>query len=137
MVGSGGEGVIKEIKIGKRSALARALIMTDGLRRNVIAKAPLLIIKDFTRIIRYHIKRLSPEEKEIFKLFSFHLVLRGDDFVDFIVGERPVINVGKYKCVAVTPTEYYLERKIRFSIAMCNLEKSGFFGLVKMVVEGN
>jgi len=127
----------EEIKVNRRSALARALIMTDLFHRNVVmANAPSLITKDFVRIIRYHVKRLTKENKEIFKQFSFHLVFPING-VPLDLEGHPTIIIGNKTCVGVTRDEYLLDDKLQTSIAMHNLEKSGFFGLVKKVVEGN
>jgi len=127
----------KKLKIGRKTALARAIIMLDITRQNVDAQAPPLIMKDLIRILKYHIRRLSPRERKILKEFSFCLFFRKPDLGHQDMKGRWTIEIVGYgNVVPVSMREYYMEKKIRFAIAMRNLRNSGFFDLVGKVVEG-
>ncbi len=121
--------------INKRTALARAIIMTHRFRANVDAEAPILILKDMARIVRYHVSRITPEDKETVKRFRYSIHLWEPCYET--MRDREVIHIpdrGYY--VSVSRSEYLLEDKVRTALAHERLRKSGFFGLVRKVVEG-
>lgn len=119
---------------GKRTALARAIIMIHLFRRNIDAGAPILILKDFARIIRYHVNRLTPQNKETVKRFRYSIHLR--EPCHETMKDREVIHIlGHGYYVSISRSEYLLEDKIRTALAHERLRKSGFFELVRRVVE--
>lgn len=124
--------------INKRSPFIKTLIMIERLRQNSQAKAPLLILRDLARVTRYHIKRLSPQEKEDLKRFSFWLYFENNDFrndENFEGRDITEVKEGGYY-VAVSALEYSIEKKVRFALAMLRLKRSGFIDLVRKVSDG-
>ena len=127
--------MVCKMKIGRRTALARAIIMLDITRQNVEAKAPPLIMADLIRILKYHIGRLSPDKRDVLREFSFCLFFHKPDLAyQAMEGRKTIEIIGYGTVVSVSMKEYYMEKKIRLAIARRNLRNSGFFDLVGRVV---
>jgi len=124
--------------IGRRTALARSIILTEIFRENIEAGAPSLIITDLRHLLEYHVGRISAADKPIFERFQFCLFCREDDcsqWLETLQGDREYIKIEGYGVlVAVSEEEYRTEKRIGLAIANKRLRDSGFFGLVKRVI---
>jgi len=126
--------------VGRRTALARAIILTDILRQNIEAEAIDRIVAELERLLDYHVNRLSDENKEVFSRFQYCLFFHnGRDRQAEIpcdIDNRDCLRVEGYGLVvSITEKEYKIEKKVRIALANKSLKDSGFFGLVKRVVE--